>query len=129
MEVLVTGATGFVGANVARLLLANGYRRPRPGPSVEQSQGSRELRGQGATPGTSSSPHHSFGGQRLQAREGELTAEPVVADPWDQRTHRRTRPTRALPCEISVGRCPMAAPLLGTAGSGVRWGAWRRRTR
>ena len=42
MEVLVTGATGFVGANVARLLLADGYRvrvLARPSSSLKALEG------------------------------------------------------------------------------------------
>ena len=41
MDVLVTGATGFVGANVARLLVADGYRvrvlaRPAAGSGAQR---------------------------------------------------------------------------------------------
>src|SRR6266851_645661 len=42
MEVLVTGATGFVGANVACLLLADGYRvrvLARPSSSLKALEG------------------------------------------------------------------------------------------
>src|SRR5205809_7427077 len=42
MNVLVTGATGFVGANVARLLVADGYRArvlARPARSVTALEG------------------------------------------------------------------------------------------
>ena len=42
MNVLVTGATGFVGANVARLLVAEGYRvrvLARPASSVTAFEG------------------------------------------------------------------------------------------
>ena len=44
MDVLVTGATGFVGANVARLLVADGYRvrvLARPSSSLEALSGCR----------------------------------------------------------------------------------------
>ena len=42
MDVLVTGATGFVGANVARLLVADGYRvrvLARPASSLRALEG------------------------------------------------------------------------------------------
>ena len=44
MDVLVTGATGFVGANVARLLVADGYRvrvLARPTSSLQTLSGCR----------------------------------------------------------------------------------------
>src|SRR5262245_22271218 len=44
IDVLVTGATGFVGANVARLLVADGYRvrvLARPSSSLEALSGCR----------------------------------------------------------------------------------------
>src|SRR5262245_15796492 len=44
MDVLVTGATGFVGANVARLLVADGYRvrvLARPSSSLQALSGCR----------------------------------------------------------------------------------------
>src|SRR5215470_17856741 len=44
MDVLVTGATGFVGAHVARLLVADGYRGrvlARPSSSLQALSGCR----------------------------------------------------------------------------------------
>src|SRR6266850_3182484 len=95
MDVLVTGATGFVGANVARLLVADGYRvrvLARPASRLRALEGCRVevARGNILEPGSVAAAitgcarvFHVAGDYRLWARDpGEIYRNNV-----DRHTH------------------------------------------
>src|SRR2546430_17724231 len=88
MEVLVTGATGFVGANVARLLLADGYRvRVLAGPSSSLSSSPDGAGSARTTHRASSAPTGASGGR------SDLQRARPPGDSWwrDRRDRDATR--------------------------------------